>query len=159
MYNQWQTTNWKSRFILNISIKRTCVSICILLCDSRVVWILAKLLTHFARNKDLFSDSMVQWSWELACCAGGSHDVGSNLGMAIFIFFVHFFSVCFVLFFIVLFSLACFPLFSLQALNSLVTFLWYSCGLCTLAFKWIWVWPCFDTKLLCFVMEIFLEKY
>ena len=77
--------------------------------------ILAKLLTHFARNKDLFSGSMVQWSWELACCAGGSHDVGSNLGMAIFIFLV--------LFFIVLVSLACFPLFSLQALNSLARFL------------------------------------
>ena len=91
MYNQWQTTNWKSRFILNIYITRTCVSICTLLCDSCVMWILAKLLTHFARNKDLFSGSMVQWSWELACCAGGSHDVGSNLVMAIFIFFVHFF--------------------------------------------------------------------
>ena len=37
----------------------------------------------------------------------------------------------------------------------------YSCGLSTLAFEWMrgWRWPCFDTNLLCFVMEIVLEKY
>ena len=37
----------------------------------------------------------------------------------------------------------------------------YNCWLSTLAFKWIsgWQWPCFDTNLLCFVMEIALEKY
>ena len=37
----------------------------------------------------------------------------------------------------------------------------YSCGLSTLAFEWMWGWrwPCFDTNLLCFVMEIVLEKY
>ena len=36
----------------------------------------------------------------------------------------------------------------------------YSCGLSTLAFEWMrgWWWPCFDTNLLCFVMEIVLEK-
>ena len=37
----------------------------------------------------------------------------------------------------------------------------YSCGLSTLAFEWTWGWrwPCFDTNLLCFVMEIVPEKY
>ena len=32
----------------------------------------------------------------------------------------------------------------------------YSCGLPTLAFEWMWGWRwhCFDTNLLCFVMEI-----
>ena len=37
----------------------------------------------------------------------------------------------------------------------------YSCGLGTLAFEWMWGWrwPCFDTNLLCFVMEIVPEKY
>ena len=48
-------------------------------------------------NSPLRGTRFVQWQhgpvvWELACCAGGSHNyVGSNLGMAIFIFFVHFF--------------------------------------------------------------------
>ena len=38
--------------------------------------------------------------------------------------------------------------------------LFYSCWLSTLAFKWLWGWqgPCFDTNLLCFIMEIVLEK-
>ena len=37
----------------------------------------------------------------------------------------------------------------------------YSCGLSTLAFEWMWGWGwrCFDTNLLCFVMEIVFEKY
>ena len=36
----------------------------------------------------------------------------------------------------------------------------YSCGLSTLAFEWMWGsgWPCFDTNLFCFVMEIVLEN-
>ena len=37
----------------------------------------------------------------------------------------------------------------------------YSRGLSALAFEWMWGWrwPCFDTNLICFVMEIVLEKY
>ena len=37
----------------------------------------------------------------------------------------------------------------------------YSCGLNTLAFEWMWGWrwACFDTNLLCFVMEIVPDKY
>ena len=37
----------------------------------------------------------------------------------------------------------------------------YSCGLSTLAFEWMWSWrwPCFDTNLLYFVMDIVLGKY
>ena len=37
----------------------------------------------------------------------------------------------------------------------------YSCGLSTLEFEWMWGWrwPCLDTNLLCFVMEIVLEKF
>ena len=36
----------------------------------------------------------------------------------------------------------------------------YSCGLSTLAFEWMWGWwwPCFDTKPFCFVMEIVLQN-
>ena len=37
----------------------------------------------------------------------------------------------------------------------------YSCGLSTLECEsmWGWRWPCFETNLLCFVMEIVLEKF
>ena len=62
-----------------------------------------------------------------------------------------------------------------ESLKSTVCFLWekidakaastdnrpfYSCGLSTLAFQWMWGsgWPCFDTKLLFFLMEIVLEN-
>lgn len=39
--------------------------------------------------------------------------------------------------------------------------LFYSCGLSYLAFEWMWGWrwPCFDGNLLCFVMDVVLEKY
>ena len=37
----------------------------------------------------------------------------------------------------------------------------YRCGLSTPAFEWMWGWGwrCFDTTVLCFVMEIVFEKY